>query len=152
MSLPASYTDVTIGAFMVDELGPVATTLGWTYAGGSFSEAINDLLVIAGATTIGDVAVGKARVLARVAVWRRVVSHTAGDFAFEADGASFDRNQFHEQARARMLQVESDAAAGGYLDSYKVATESVTYINDPYRRILGDENDTGIDGPVVFVE
>jgi single-stranded DNA-specific DHH superfamily exonuclease len=152
MALPSAYSDATIGAFMVDELGPVATTLGWTYAGGSFNEAINDLLVLAGLTAIADVAVGKARALARVAVWRRVVSHTAGDFAFSADGASFNRNQFHEQARARLIQVEADAGADGYLGAYQITTEDVAYINDPYHRILGDDNDTGINGPVVFAE
>lgn len=151
MALPASYTEATLGAFMHTELGPVATTLGWTYAGGSYGEALNEVSALAGGMAITDMSALKARALARVAVWRQVVNHTAGDYTFQADGGTFNRKEFHDNARARMLQVETDAAAEGFLGgAYKVASESLTYVNDPYHVVLDDPNYTGIQGPVVL--
>jgi hypothetical protein len=139
MALPSVYSDATLGAFIHADLGPIATTLGWTVAGGSYAEIINEALIIGNAASVADLSVAKARALVRVAAWRVVAQHTAGDYKFSADGASYDRQQMHAHAVAQAARCEADAAA--YMPAALITSDALTYINDPHSVVLNSDDE-----------
>jgi len=120
---------------MADDIGDIATALSWAVGAsdaGSYAEAVNDVLVLAGATAIGDVGVAEARALARVSIWRRVVRYIGGDKSFENDGLSFSKeDQAH--AQACLAIAETEAMSAGYLDTYLVKRTSIdSSLEDPF--------------------
>lgn len=139
MALPTSYTEATLGAFIHADLGPVATTLGWSVAGGSYAEIINEALIIGNATSVADLSVAKARALVRVAAWRVVAQHTAGDYKFSADGASYDRQQMHAHAVAQAARCEADAA--DYMPVALIGSDTIKYVNDPHSVVVNSDDE-----------
>jgi len=139
--LPASYTEKTIAEFMASDIGDIAAALVWTVGAsdaGSYAEAVNDLLVLAGETAIGDVDVESARAYARLAVWQRVVKYLGGDLKYSADGMSFeDKNRLvHAQACLELAQI--DVSALTLLDDYEISRSAVENLEDPYETAYVD--------------
>jgi hypothetical protein len=75
--------------------------------------------------------IAKLRCLARLAAWEKVVSDTAGDHDFSADGASFSRSQINEMARQQVAAKTTDAAQ--YLEGFQAVRQRVRPVHDPYQ-------------------
>lgn len=143
MALPASYTETTLANLMHQTIGTAAAALGWTVAGNSYSEAINDTLL---ALDIDDPAdatsLAALRAAARFFVWRAVADATAGFHRFSLDQQSFDLAQIHKHAVERQQQAESEAASLGVeLTSVGVVTITpLRDVHDPYAAYIPDDD------------
>lgn len=137
MALPSAYTETELATYMHAILGPVAATLGWSVAAGSYDEAINETLGAYGVDDIADVAtranIVKLRTLARREVWRAVVQATASHYDVNADGSSRHRSQIQAQALVALERAEIDALP--YDAAYTVGVHPVHYGR------YGDERD-----------
>lgn len=132
MAIPTEYTEATLKAFMHSELREVAEVLGWTVNAGSYDPIVDNTLELYGVSTITEaIDIKKLRLLARVALWRAVVTTVSLDYAFSADGGNFSRNQMVESARRTLQSLETDALS--YLDSYIVQVAALHSPKDPYR-------------------
>jgi hypothetical protein len=133
MSIPASYTETTLATYMHTILGPVAATLGWSVAAGSYDEPVNEALAAYGVDDIADISgranITKLRALARREVWRAVMQATASHYDVKADGANRSRSQIHTQAKAAYELACIDALS--YDPAYIVGVTTVDYA-DPY--------------------
>ncbi len=130
MALPTSYTDLTLAAFMQDELKAVATALGWT-AAASYDEAVNETVLVYGVTDIVlSTNILKLRALARVQAWHAAAAATAGDFNFQADGGRYDRSQMHEHCQRMLALTELEAEP--YLTRASAVVSPIVYPQDPY--------------------
>ena len=134
MALPTSYTENGLAEFMHGQAGDTADLLGWTVAGQSYDEIVNDTLLAYGVDTIEEATdMRKLRALAKLRLWTAVQSAALPEINHAADGASFDREAIFTHATALLNQARVDAlpyddAFGGYaVDSYSVDR------NDPYR-------------------
>jgi hypothetical protein len=134
MAIPTTYTEAEFKAYLHTAMGAVATSLGWTVAGGSYDEILNDTLAIYGTNDIAAVssvnASVKLRELGKLAAWRQVVTETATDYNFSADGGKYDRSQVNEMARARVSDLEYSTAQ--YRAENAVHTQRIDFIHDPY--------------------
>ncbi|MCC6490679.1 MAG: hypothetical protein IT364_24550 [Candidatus Hydrogenedentes bacterium] len=134
MAIPTSYTEATFAAYLHSELGPVASSLAWTVDAGDYDEAVNDALLMYGVTDIAGITgaenIQKLRLLGKLAAWRRVLEHTAGDHDFSADGASYSRSQVNQMAQERVQDLETRAAP--YLDEYSISVQRMDHPNNPY--------------------
>jgi hypothetical protein len=114
MTVPSSYTDSGLKAFMHGEVGEVGTILGWSSSGGSYDEPLIDALFLSDAEDITDVTtvagVCKLRALARVAVWRQAVKRVAARYDFSADGGSYSRSQLQSMCADALAVAEAAAA------------------------------------------
>lgn len=134
MAAPSTYSEATLKAYMHSMLGPVATSLGWVVVDSDYDEAVNDALLLMGVSDIdtvsGNEQIRRVRLLAQLSVWRRVEGHTAGDFAFSADGASYSREQVHAQARSIVQDLERQCMA--WLPEYEAVLQRTDMLHDPY--------------------
>lgn len=131
MAPPTSYTETTFGAYLEDVLANMAVMLGWTQAGNSFDEVINETLLAMGQTDIANVTDIRAiRAIGRLKAWQAVAMALASDYDFSADGASYSRSQAFEHAKAMINEAHLEAAEFDAL--YSAIVEDVTYTEDPY--------------------
>lgn len=131
MAAPATYTEQTLAEYMHSALGAMAGTVGLTVEGGSYAEAVNDTLLTYGVSDIGDATdIAKLRLLARLHAWRLVVTYTAANYAFSADGGSYSRDQVHAHAVSMVSALETEAAP--HLAEYQAVVQRVDYLHDPY--------------------
>lgn len=130
MPVPTSYTEEQLATFMHGCLGDVATELGWSVDGGSYSEAVTEALLAYDVADIADATdMRKLRALARREAWRAAVASLAARYDFTADGASHHLSQIHAAAQAALAAAEADAAR--YDTAYQVTATPVHY-GDPY--------------------
>ena len=134
MSVPTSYTEADLKAFVHTTLGATATALGWSVAGGSYDETVNETLLAYGQTDISQISgtanIRKVRALARLMAWRAAVAGLAGYNDIRDGQTALSLSQLQAQALNALRQAEADAAQ--YDDSYRVGVDKVTYIHDPY--------------------
>lgn len=135
MPIPETYTEEELAEYMHETLRAVAGVLGWSVAGGSYTEPVNETLVAYGQPDISQItgleAIRKLRTLARVEAWRAVVSETVADYDYQADGGNFHRSQAHAHAKAMLYQAEQDALA--FSPVYRVIVNRVDHKHDPYQ-------------------
>jgi hypothetical protein len=133
MAIPGAYSDSTLKAYMHSVLGAVATTLGWSVAGGHYDEAVNETVAAYGVDDVTTVAgrdnIRHLRALARREVWRAVMQATVSHYDLSTDGAQRSRSQIHTQAKEMFVQSEVDCTAYG--DAYTVGIDAIAY-GDPY--------------------
>lgn len=131
MPTPSTYTESALAAFVVRELGGVATQLEWVPETPQVAEAVYDCLDAYGVTDIADATdTAKLRALARVAAWRAAVSATAGNYTTSVEGMSFNREQVHAQAKGMLAEAERAASVFG-VGTLSVVTSTVDRY-DPY--------------------
>lgn len=132
MPLPSSYTESQLRDYMLHVTGNVGVALG--LASADFAEAVNDALVVYGATDIATATdIPRLRAAARVAAWERALALCAGRVDFGADGANFRQSQLMDQARAALSEARADAATYGVgWAGYAVESADVNYNDDPY--------------------
>jgi len=114
MAFPTAYTEATLKAYLHTELGNTASILGWTVALGNYDEPVYDALFDMGEDTIGDITdmadLQKLRVLAKLAMWRKVMAALVDKYDTNADDASLKRSQMYKHAENQVKQL----AAYGY--------------------------------------
>jgi len=132
MPIPTEYTAETLQEFMHVELREVATILNWSVVEGSYAALVDNALELYGVTDISEATdIPRLRLLARVAVWRAVVTAVSLDYTFSDLGATYQRSQMVESARKILADLE--VAAMPYLDEYVVTKGEISSPDDPYR-------------------
>lgn len=132
MTVPSSYTESTLKALMVAELGNVGTVLGWTTATSQIQEAVYDALIAYGVDAIADATdANKLRAVAKRAAWRAAVNGLVTLVTFSVDGESVSRSDYLKNAREAMAQAEVVAATYGVSD-VSVSVGSVIVAGNPY--------------------
>lgn len=133
MPLPTAYTDTTLATYLHSLAPDLLTSLGWSVAGGSYAEIINDTLLAYGVADLSQATnIGKLRAVARYALWTAVLDALAGNrFDFSADGSQFSRSQIYTQARQQQMLAKAEAARYGGIGS-AFAMYNVTRAHDPY--------------------
>jgi len=141
MTVPSSYTEKELAAYMHGELGPVAAALGLAVGStdaGSYAEAVNETLLQYGVATIAQATdMVKLRALARVYAWRKVVGLLTALFDFAADGGEYNRSQMIVAAEKNLARAVIDALE--YDPVYRVRTTRQRMVNDPYRYVEDED-------------
>lgn len=135
MAVPTSYTESDFGDYLESELGPVATSLGWTRAGGDFDEPINDALFLIEETdvvNVGSSDISDFRTLGKLTTWRKVMSFVSMDMDFSADNASYKRSQLQVMAKEKVVELESEA--GSLISGGTIETQRIDHVDDPYEQ------------------
>lgn len=108
-SLPSDYTDATLTAFILRELGDVALALGWS-SQEDIRHAIHRTLRLYGVASVAlatDAA--KLEALAALEAWRAASKSAAGRYNFEEAGAKYDRAALHTQIQKELVRAQADA-------------------------------------------
>lgn len=135
MSVPTSYTEATLKAFMHSVAGGNATIMGWTVDGGSYDEAVNSALMAFGETTIGNITgltnIVKLRAFAVVELWRMGINQCSVAPDGSADGRSVSRGSQRESLKDKLDMALSEAMQHGY-SGYEVGVANSGYLDSPY--------------------
>ena len=138
MALPTAYTEQTLKLFMLNSLGAIAQAMSLTID--SFSEAVNEALLVYGASAIAEATdIAKLRAIARVEALKVAKAASVTAYDFDADGGSYKRSQM-AQSIDRLLQA-AQVDAGRYSAEYSIQTGSMSYTNDPYQWTTVEETD-----------
>lgn len=141
MAIPNTYTEDELAVFMDSILAGVADVLEWSPAGGDYAESVNEALLAYGTDDISTITgldnIKKLRALARREVWRSVMSATAADYDFSADGGRYSRSMIHKMATDNFLKAEAETMI--YDSNYQVGIDTVTHKHDPYQYLPEDE-------------
>lgn len=138
MATPTSYTEESLATYMHDVAGGIATVLGWTVAGNSYAEPVNETLFAYGTDDIGTVSgpvnLRKLRALARREMWRQAVATFAGWVDYSAaDGQSSRDSQYQAQCIEALNTARLDCLELGLSDASNVATVGrIIHVDDPY--------------------
>lgn len=141
MPLPTSYSEPTLAAFMVTELGPIAPTLGWTSSTTRVLEAVYDVAGLLGAAIADVEDVPKLRTLARWRIWMAAESATVDQYDLSAGNTRLSRSQLYDHI-AKQLQ-RAEAAAQVYPEAQQsgaggvVSVTSLFSTEDPYSAAYG---------------
>ena len=151
MTLPTSYTESSLEAFMASTIGTAAEAIGWvTESGvvvpGKFDEAINDTLLTLGVEDVADSesSIAAIRAVARYHVWSRVVEAAAGLIRHSVDQQSFNLPDVQKQALVALARAEAavlalpEVVAGSITIATSAAASirllAVHHRDNPYRR------------------
>ena len=118
MAIVTTYTEQEIKQYMEDVLGNTADKLGWSKSGGDFDEPANEALYTLGEDDFTFVAsrdeAKKARLAARMEVWRHAMYYTVHEVSHSAGApgtGQVNRQDVHrhcksmfELARARFVE------------------------------------------------
>ena len=90
-----------------------------------------DVLALYGVETEAEATnLAKLYAIAKSISWLHIMSATASAYNFSADGATFNRSQIFEMAKANYLSTLADAIQ--YMPSYEVEIGEVDHTEDPY--------------------
>jgi hypothetical protein len=142
MSIPTSYTEEELAAYMDTILGPVADALNWSVAGNDYAEPVNSAILSYGVDDIAEITgrdnIAKLRAIARAEVWRAVVDATSGHYDFSDGGVSLKRSQMNAQARENAQAAEFAAYSLGAYGN-EVVVDNIHFVNDPYAYVDDDD-------------
>lgn len=142
MPAATSYaTEAELAAFLMAELGPIGTALGWTDAATSYAHPIALALRAYGATSLSEVTDAQAieKLGAREA-WALAARHLASRFDFSLDQQSFSRSQMQKMVLAALRLATAEAAPFDTGRRGRVTVGRVVLRDDPYG-IPGDVRD-----------
>jgi hypothetical protein len=116
MAVPTSYTEHTLAEYMHDELGKVATLLGYAVGvadAGSYAEAVIEAQITFGGAiaTVDASTVPEIRALARIEAWRKAVNDLVTYYKFSAEGSAFEREAVLLNATKNLERAYAAAAA-----------------------------------------
>lgn len=138
MALPESYTEAEFAAYLHGELGDIAGLLGWTVAGGSYDEIINDTLIAYGESDIeaiaGDTAVVKLRRIGKYVAWSRAVEQLAGKYDYRENNEQYDLASLQKRAQVSLRQSERDVSQYG-IGPNVIGVKRVIRTQEPYAYI-----------------
>lgn len=113
---------MTLATYISDNFPTIKTQLGW-------NDSTQIVTIVAKAVELYGVATEalatdetKLHALADVAVWRQALNDVSLDYAFSADGASFNRNQAAEAIRKNLIEAESRAIV--YMAAYTITVRA----------------------------
>jgi hypothetical protein len=129
--LTATYTEAMLAVRMLDELGSVATLLGWDEPE-HVQHAVNKALrAYGGLATIADATdPEKLEALADREAWRLAEASLAALYDVGGEGQTLRRSQVYEHVRRRLAAAE--ARASSYDSAELVGVGQVTWIDDSY--------------------
>jgi hypothetical protein len=132
--VPESYTEHELAEYMTRAIGPLAGVLSLSYANGSFDEAIRNVALALGVSSVDEADdIPRLRAHADVQVWRVVRDMTVGYYDLRTpDGEQYNRSQIHAHAVQMLHEAEARVAVLEGAGSVQVAT--ITRVPDPYRR------------------
>lgn len=116
MAPPSSYTEESFKDFLHDTIGDdkdLAELLGWTVAGGSYDEILNETLLAYGTDDIASVTgasnIRLLRAYGRVELWRSVAGRTSGEKSSisVANGSFSASKTTHERALAMLREAQA---------------------------------------------
>jgi hypothetical protein len=141
MPAPSSYSEGALAEYLVDDLGDVASALGWTTDTIQVVRAVYDTLRAYGVETIAEVEdMAKLEALGKRAVWRAAVKSLSTRYDIRAGDQTLNRSQMFKQvAETNLAQAEAEAAAYDTTSSV-VRVGSVVHDEDPYSgRFLSEQ-------------
>lgn len=134
MPPPLAYTESKYQAYLHQELGEVATRLGWSVGVGSYNEIVSEIELALGITDVVSQdtpdLVRKLRAFGRLVAWKQAIKGLAAKFEFTADLQGFKRNQMQDMALKALALAESDCAELG-IGGTTIVVEPLVYIHDP---------------------
>lgn len=135
MPVPTAYTESTLTAFLLGELGNVGTVLGWDSDQGAqqLAEAVTDTLLLLDVTDLADAPdIPKLRALGRVAIWRQARNSAAALYDQRLEnGQVYYRSQMLKAIDAALLAAE--VAAERWLNAYAIQRDTLQRPSgDPY--------------------
>ena len=129
MTVPTSYTEASLAAYMFESLGRIAETLSLDET--NMLESVHDISLVCGVSDIADVTdVIKIRALARVAALQVAQTTAATYYDFGADGGDYKRSQV--MAQISILLTNAETAAFAYAPNYGLEIGTIIYTADPY--------------------
>ncbi len=133
MALPAVYDEEALAQYMHSVLGDSSDVLGWT-AEESYSEPINDVLLLMDAATVEEIAdLIVLRAAARWAVWSQVAAAVALGADFASDGQSMRRSQRLAGAGEMLRRAEDDLIKLGIDPAGRVLMFGIDHVDGPFR-------------------
>lgn len=134
MPVPTSYTEITFAMYLHGVLGVTAEMVGWSVAGGNYTEVINDTLLAYGVADIAQATdVSKLRVLGRMWLWQMAKTAVIPEVNYNADGQSYSREAIFQHIDNMLSQARIDALP--FFDSsYQMDVYGVSH-DDPYAPI-----------------
>lgn len=132
MPVPAFYSEASLAAFMVVELGTVADALGWVPGTPRVEYAVQDVAVVLGVADVATVTdIASLRALARLEIWRAARAGLVDRYRVSIDGQALDRQQMFEHVTAMLAEAEQQAAAVG-VGTAVLSINPITRTEDPY--------------------
>ncbi len=143
MAAPTSYSDASLAAFMVVELGPIADVLGWVPGTPRVEYAVYSVarsLGVAAVSAATDMAGLEA--VARLTIWQGAESALVTAIDITIDNESLKRSQLSDHAKAMVIRYQDqcirlgvgDVASGGIVTIHPVARDQ-----DPYAAAAATE-------------
>lgn len=142
MPAPTAYTEDDLAAFMLNTLGPMATTLGITATPsligdfGPMTEPVNDVLLDYGTADIATITtvagITKLRALAKVHAWRLAKEWATSRYNMSDGSLRLDRGQLLTNIEKALAEAKAEAAVVGAKATLVVKTGRVRWTQDPY--------------------
>lgn len=156
MAAPTVYQEDELAAYMLGELGDVATVLRITATAGvkgdygDLSEPLNNVLLALGVTDVttltGADNIRKLRALGAVEAWRLAKKRAAAAYDFKDGSTSLSRSQLQPMISQSLGMAEAEASSLGVLPTgtgVKVKVGTVKYRNDPYANVQATSTGEG---------
>lgn len=140
MPIPNPHTEAELAEYLHRALRNMATLLGWSVAGGDYTDIVEDTLLAYGVPDI-DQALDprKLRALGKIHVWKAVVATLAASHTVSMPGTALQLGDLQRQASVALEEARNDAVGYG-LDAASVATiDRVLYVDDPYAYLPPEE-------------
>ena len=137
MPLPTSYTEDQFKSYIFSRAQDMSKVLGWTVAGGSFDEIVNDTLLFLKLDDLSEVnssaGVEKLRAAGMVFFWRAAIDALPTRYDFSSAGGTVSRSQMMRNAQAALTLAESRATDLGLnMNVPVVKVGSIVFADDPY--------------------
>lgn len=133
MAPPTSYTEDELKTYLHARAGTVASLFGWSTAGGSYNNVVNDTLRAMGETTITGVDAGALEAVGRVKLWEFALEQLTTYYTFRADNEQYNRSDMHKMLLAALEIAQSDPTYLSNIASVgTVSIGTMNHTNDPY--------------------
>ncbi len=133
MPLPTSYTEDTFATYLHSRFAAYADIFGWSIAGNSYDEIINDTLLMIGAsdiTTLTDIE--SLRVVGQLMLWRAAMDAAGAYYDFRVDTGDFKRSQMFKAIQSRLEILENDPLLQQFNEAQFVTITPINHTPDPY--------------------
>jgi hypothetical protein len=133
MPAPSSYTEGALAEYLVDDLGDVASALGWTTDTIQVVRAIEDTLLDYGVDTIAEATnIRKLRALGKRALLRIAVKSLSARVDVAAQDQRLTLSQAYKQAKEELAVAETKAEVYDTESGGIVRVGAVVYEDDHY--------------------
>jgi len=121
---------MTLSEYLIAYLGNLATDLGYT--SGSLSVVVSDTLLEYEVDTEAEaIDFKKLYAIAKVIVWKKILTDLVTAYNFSADGGNFQRSQMYDMAMKNYQDCINSALP--YLSGYAIEVGEINFTDDPYK-------------------